>query len=320
MGLAGFLFQPRSTSSYYQAFKAALDYQRNGWTLGFAWERIDPEYRTLGAYYFNNDLENMTLNASGDLFKRKLTFSSSGGMQHDNLDKTKVSTMRRLVGSLNATWTPNQRINVAASYSSFQTYTNIRSQFTNIGQLTPYDNIDTLNFTQISRNATLSGMYFPGHGRDKTQNLSFNFSWQQAAESQGQGGQNSNTRFWNLTTAYALSLVPNKLAITFAINGTQSEGAFIRTLTWGPNCALSKMFFEGKLRTTLASSLNRTYSERAKINAVANARLSGAFSVHRRHNITLSAVVIHRMTVADSRSTREFTGTLGYSYSFGTRN
>jgi hypothetical protein len=320
MDLPGFLFHSRSTSSYYQAFKASLDYQRNGWMLGFAWEHIDPEYRTLGAYYFNNDLENVTLNASGDLFKRKITFTSSGGIQRDNLANTKVSTMRRLVGSLNVSWMPTQRLSTTASYSSFQTFTNIRSPFTAIDQVTSFENLDTLNFTQTSRNASVSGMYVIRQGRDKTQTLSIHFSWQQAAESQGQASEHSDTQFWNLTTAYALTLVPNKLTMMIAFNGTRNKAVFMRTSAWGASSALTRVFFEGKLRTTLASSFNRAYSRGAGIHAITNVRLSGAFSVHRRHSVTLSAVVANRITAADQKSLTEFTGTLGYSYAFGTSN
>ena len=58
---SGLLFTPRLSSAYYQAFKTSLDYQFERWIMGVAYERIDPGYRTLGAYYFNNDLENVTV-------------------------------------------------------------------------------------------------------------------------------------------------------------------------------------------------------------------------------------------------------------------
>src|SRR5690606_16226055 len=112
------------------------------------YERIDPQYRTLGAYYFNNDLENITVNGATAILQGKLNLAANAGTQRDNLDNTKVSTMRRVVGSFNAGYAPSQKVNLNASYSTFQTYTNIRSQFLDINQLTPYDNLDTLNFTQ----------------------------------------------------------------------------------------------------------------------------------------------------------------------------
>jgi hypothetical protein len=62
----------------------------------------------------------------------------SAGTQRDNLDKSKISTMRRMVGSINVNYMPSQKLNLSTSYSTFQSYTNIRSQFVDINQLTQY--------------------------------------------------------------------------------------------------------------------------------------------------------------------------------------
>ena len=182
---AGFLYTPRLSSSYYNAFKTSFDFQQDGYTIGVAYERIDPQYRTLGAYYFNNDLENITLNGATSILQGKMNIAASGGTQRDNLDKSKVSTMRRVVGSINVNFIPSQKLNFSTSYSTFQTFTNIRSQFVDINQLTPYDNLDTLNFTQISKNATLTVMYTFGTSESRKQNLNINLTYQDAADKQG---------------------------------------------------------------------------------------------------------------------------------------
>lgn len=315
---AAILFQPRLASSYYEAFKTSFDYQRDGWVMGVAWERIDPGYRTLGAYYFNNDMENVTLNGSGSLFRGKINFAASGGLQHDNLDKGKVSTMRRVVGSVNTTYTPNEQLNLSGSYSTFQTYTNIRSQFESINQLTPYDNLDTLNFTQISRSATMSGMHSFGR-TDKKQTLTINLTWQDAADKQGATAQNTGTRFYNLNTAYAVNFTEKKLTFMAAVNGAINAGRMFHTSTWGPNVGLTKLLLQGKFRTTLSSSYNRSYSQGTAQTAVANVRLNGSIVVRRKHHLTLTAVMVSRTALEKAgKSFREFTGTAGYSYSFGT--
>lgn len=41
----GFLYSPRQSSSFYNAFKTSLDYQHEFFLLGVAYERIDPQYR-----------------------------------------------------------------------------------------------------------------------------------------------------------------------------------------------------------------------------------------------------------------------------------
>lgn len=313
-----FLFEPRLSSSYHHAFKASLDYQFDTYRIGFAYEKIDPEYRTLGAYYFNNDLENITLNGAAGILQGKMNIAASAGRQHDNLDKRKISTLRRMVGSLNINYMPSPQLNFSASYSSFQTYTNIRSPFADLNRLTPYDNLDTLNFTQISKNAALSGTYtLPGQ-ENKKQNVSLHVTWQDAADKQGGANQNSGTRFYNINTAYSMMFVPRNMSVSISFNGTLNQGTFIHTSMLGPGTAISKSSFNRKFRTTLSSSFNKTYSQGENINAVINCRLSGILSVRRKHNINLSTVMVNRKNKTESagRSFTEFTGMIGYTYTF----
>ena len=122
-------FSNRTSTDNYQAFKAQINYQLFKNNIGIGYERIDPEYRTLGAYYFNNDYENITLRYSRPFLKEKATIDLSWGVQRDDLDNNKEQSSRRFVSSANINYAPNEKFNASFSYSNFQTYMNIRSQF-----------------------------------------------------------------------------------------------------------------------------------------------------------------------------------------------
>jgi hypothetical protein len=316
---ARFLYTPRLSSSYYKAFKSSFNYQQEGYTVGVAYERVDPQYRTLGAYYFNSDLESITINGAASILQNKVNVAVSTGTQHDNLDKSKVSTMRRVVGSVNVNYVPNQKLNLTASYSNFQTYTNIRSQFVNINQLTPYDNLDTLNYTQISQNITATVMYALGNSKQRRQNVSLNLSVQDAADKQGQVTQNSGSQFYNVNTSYSLNVVPQNLTVSLAFNGNVNESPAISTKTLGPTASVSKSFLERKLRATLSSSYNNAYTNSKRMSTILNGRMSGSYTIQKKHNLNLSLVVVNRESkqTVSAQSFTEFTGTLGYSYAFG---
>jgi hypothetical protein len=315
---ATFMYAPRTSSSYYKAFKTSFNYQADAYTLGVAYERIDPQYRTLGAYYFNNDLENITVNGATSLMEGRMNIAVSAGTQRDNLDKSKVSTMRRMVSSINVNYAPSQKVNLSASYSSFQTYTNIRSQFLRINQLTPYDNLDTLNYTQLSQNATLMGMYMFGRNKERKQSFNLNLTYQGAADKQGDVKQNSGMKFYNANAAYALNLTPQSMTLSISFNASLSDGAGYNTKTLGPIASLSKGFFQRKLRTTLSASYNDTFNNGDKVNSIVNGRVNASVSLQKKHNINLGLVVVHRETNSETaaKSFTEYTGTLGYSYSF----
>jgi hypothetical protein len=312
------LYTSRVSSSYYKAFKTSFDYRQSGYTVGVGYERVDPQYRTLGAYYFNSDLENITLNGTVALLKGKMNVAVSGGTQHDNLDHSKISTMRRLVGSLNVNYVPSQKLNLSTSYSSFQTFTNIRSQFVDINQLTPYDNLDTLNYTQISQNATATAMYQLGDSKERRQSLNMNLSFQGAADKQNNVSQNSGSRFYTLNTSYSLNIVPKNLTVAIVVNGNVNDSPGFNTKTFGPTVTANKSFFDKKLRASVSTSYNNAYTNGQRVSAILNGRVGGSYTVQKKHNLNLSLLIANRNSQATtaSQSFTEFTGTLGYSYAF----
>ncbi|MFM9840582.1 MAG: hypothetical protein ACKVOQ_20105 [Cyclobacteriaceae bacterium] len=318
LGNVGGLFSPRTSSSYYNALKTNVTYQGNGYSIGAGYERIDPQYRTLGSYFFNNDLENITINAATALLQGKVNVSANVGTQRDNLDGSKATTMRRVVTAMNVAFAPSPKFNLSLSYSSFQSFTNVRSQFVNINRLTQFDFLDTLNFTQISQNATVNSLYQLGSNKNKRQTISLNLTAQDAADKQGQVTQNSGLRFYNFNSSYSLSLTPQSLTLSTSFNVSMSDGAASQSRTFGPTVAVTKQFFEKKLRTTASISQNESYANGLRTGSILNGRLSGNVAIKKKHNINLSAVVVNRSSVQEgaAKSFTEFTTTLGYVYSF----
>jgi len=316
--ILSYLHTQRLTTSYFNAYKMALSYKIGSYAVGAGYERIDPGYRTLGAYYFNNDLENITVNAATSILKGKVSLSTNVGVQRDNLDNTKISAMNRFTGSGNVGYTPSNRLNMSASYSNFRTFTNIRSQFTDINQLTPYDNIDTLDFTQISQSTNMNANYVLSSSETKRQNLSFNASYQQASDEQGGVEQSSGSQFYTLNGAYSMNIVPRNMSVTVAFNYNNNKAGDLNSTTTGPTLAVNRTFLDKKLRSSASVSLNNAYTASLLTNRIINGRVSGSYSVEKKHNFTLSLVAINRETLREgaSEAFTELTGTFGYSYRF----
>lgn len=317
-GAFGNIFTPRISTSYYKAFKGNLSYLGNGYSVGAGYERIDPEYRTLGAYYFNSDLENITVNGATALAGGRVNVAVNVGTQRDNLDGSKISTMRRWVSSFSVAFVPSEKLNISTSYSNFQTYTNIRSKFVDVNQLTPYDNLDTLNFTQITQNLNANANYqLPGSAQ-KRQSLSTNISFMKAADRQNEVEQNTGSMFYNINGAYSLNLVPKNFTVSLAVNYSQNKALSSTSSTVGPTLAVSKGMFDKKLRLIGSASMNNTYADGEMRNRVLSLRGNASYSLKQKHNFNLSLVALNRISQQESGTTdfTEFTGTLGYSYSF----
>jgi len=315
------LFTHRLSTSYYHAFKSNLNYGGNGYTIGLGYERVDPEYKTHGAYYFNSDLENITVNGATQLFNNKVSISSNIGLQRDNLENQKVNQMTRWVGAVNLNYTASDKLNLSTSYSNFQTYTNIRSQFEDINNTNPLvQPTDTLNFTQISQNINFNTNYILKATEEKSASLTASLSAQQTTDEQGGEEQNSGSIFYNGNLGYVNQWIPLGLNLSASMNASLQEAADRQNLTIGPVFSASKSLLEKQLRLSLSSAINNSYSNSELQNTIFNCRLSATYSLKEKHNFSFTNAFINRKTIGNELSERtiraEYNGTLTYSYQF----
>jgi hypothetical protein len=284
--------------------------------IGVGYERIDPDYETLGAYYFNNDYENVTLRYARPLFEDKVNIALSGGLQRDDLKNSQEQSSKRFVSSANVDYRPNEKLSTSFSYSSFQTYMNIRSQFDYINEQTPYDNLDTLNFTQLSQNMALNTNYSFGKNENRKNNLNINLSFQEAADKQGGFIRpGSLSRFYNMTTAYNLLLVPIGINVQAAFNTTYNYISGSDFVTIGPTLGVRVKLLQKKMTTGVSSSYNVSINQGETQSKVLNIRWNGVYTFLQKHNLSASTVWQKRDMVVRGR-TESLTAIFGYAYSF----
>lgn len=310
------LFKMRQSSSIYNAFKSGITYALNKSSIGLGYERVEPGYTTLGAYYSNNDFENYTVNTSTVIFKDKVNLSVNAGIQHDNLDNKKTSRTNRVVSSINIGYNASEKLNLSGSYSNFQTYTHIRSQFEVINQLTQYSNPDTLNFTQLSQSTNFNASYALSSSETKRQSINLNVNYMLANDKQA--SRNEGSSFLNTNISYSHCMVPVNLSITGAFNTSYNKMSLMNALTLGPSVSVSKMFLNKTLRSTISVSENKSYSNGKNINSAFTTRLTSAYSLLKKHNISLSLVWALRNNKTSNTTNKmsEFTGTMSYTYNF----
>lgn len=314
--ILSFLLKENVSTRYYNALNASFSYPTGNGTLGVGYERIDPGYKTLGAYYFNNDLENITVNANQALFNNKVNLSVNAGLQKDNLDNTKTADQQRIVSSINLNYTASERLGINTSYSNFQSYTNIRDQFDYINQVTEFDNIDTLNYRQVSQNANLGLHYIVKKTEERQHSTSLNLVYQNSNNQQeGKDMEGGKSAFYNGVASYSLGYPKRGTTVTLAAN--TSYNITIPTeysLTIGPTLAIGKLFFDKKLRTNISTSYNTSHTKAGKQNNIYNFRLGSNYTLLKKHNLSLSFLALFRKTLLNIG--RDLTLTFGYSYAF----
>lgn len=107
------------STQYLSAGETSLNYQAKGGGVGLSYKRVDPEYRSMGAYFFQNDIEQFTLTPSLRLDSGRVNIHTSFGLQRDNIARQRLVTSERLIGNVNVNWNPTQRFGLNASWSNF---------------------------------------------------------------------------------------------------------------------------------------------------------------------------------------------------------
>lgn len=312
-----FIFQPRASSSYYHAIKAGVTYAFVNAGVGASYERIDPGYRTLGAYYFNNNLESFAFTGTTILNQKKLRLNGQVGLQRNNLDATELNTMNRFSGAVNASYQASQRMTMNVSYSNFQTVINFRSQFDYLNQVSPYENLDTLNYRQIAQNATANANYVLNESKERRQNVNLNLSFQKTADVQADVEQPSGSRFYNINSSYTLTFDQN-LTVNLAANGNFTETQAGGNKIYGPSASVRRSFFGKKLSTSGSLSYNNAYSKGKRTSEVFNIRMGANYTWLEKHQFDLSLTRVSRSTDQSETQKRfnELTVQFGYNYNF----
>lgn len=296
---------------YYQAFDFALNYTFGEHLIGFSYNRIPPNYESLGGYYFAEDEESYNVNFSTRLFNR-ISLTGDVGLRHDNLDNQKLTTDNSIAINIAANGNITDRLNFNVSYNNNQQYLNLRNQYEELIRTTEFENFDTTEYSRLNNTTNLGLNYMLSNNENVSNSIFGNFSYQTTSDYQRYDTTSANSKIYNGNFGYNLSLIPQKLStsINLGYNKTEIQNQQTDMLTIGLN--VNKAFFE-----KLSTSLSGTYAY-TKIDSISsdiiNVRLSLSYTLKERHNFSFSLNYVNSSQSQGNRN--RLTMNLGYTHNF----
>ena len=287
-----FLFSPflnqNGTTDYFQAIKSSVNYKTKFASFALKFEHIDPNYRTLGGYFFNNDLQNYTFAPSFRLFKGKMNLALNTGFQRNNLSGGKSATTRRWIGSANMSFTPFAVLSFNASYSNFSSFTRNRLNTDPFY----FEPADTMNFYQVSQNASFAVISQLGKKESRVKhsimalyNLQESLNLSGSLEQASAFGINVGDEATQVPTvvhsgnvSYTVKVVKSETSISVLANMNQIEAVNSKSLFFGPSLNIAQPLFNKKVSVSLGSTYNQNYKDDVLSNNVFNHRLSVSHS------------------------------------------
>ena len=323
------LVRGNQTTEFNQAYKASVDYRIKFFGIGMKYERIDPEYATLGAVYFNNDLENITVTPSFVLFKNKVNLNFSTGYQRNNLDNANATNARRWIGSANLSAQVIKGLNLSVNYSNLSSFTRRNPQ------ADPFYNQlgDTLNYYQISQNMSASLSY--AFGDSVKQSLSLTGSYAQSEnitgrlDDAGAFGFNvtSDTSslpvdVYNGIFMHRITFSKSGTSIGWSVNGNHSIMMGTTNTFVGPGINLSKRFKKPKMNLSTGVTYNLQYTGDVLANNVLNYRAGLSYAPefwdkkYGAINMSLNGTMTNRFALLGATNTSTITIIANIAYQF----
>lgn len=287
--------------------------------LRLSYERIDPGYLSMGAYYFNQDFENLVLAFSHSF--SVVDFRTELGWQHDGLHRRGTGRTDRIVGSVSLNWRINTAMSTSASYSNFTSYTQMKP----VDLVRPDDPFfqdpDTLPFRQVSQQAQYTFLFRSESGPGPGQEAGLDFSYQSSRLTL----QEMFSDYFYASLRHAL-LFGDDYRLQTSLNMSacldrQGAGRLPVRYGIGPAVILSKSFFERVLQLTGTTSYYWDVSGKKAGSGIWGVRLNASYTLKKDHRFDLGlssrlCSVFGPEAGSSGKNRVEFQAVVGYRYRF----
>lgn len=304
--------EPTVNSSFSDAFDGGLDYNGGKFGCGVQYTRIDPDYTTFGAYFFNNDIENFLGKGNLSLLKGRLSLNGSLGVQRDNLNDLKPTTIRRVIGSGNANLAPGKIWNLGLNYSNYSS---------NIQYVLNPD-LDSLNVVVVTQDmGAVLTVNLPASGKNKnTINLIANL--QDITDDVINPTTSSEAQMFITALIYSWTAAEKGLSLSANVNYNHNNLPSIEMSRWGMGVGVNKQFLKNKISSGLNLGIFRNQMtgmiDQTATTMQVNARLN--YQISRAHGLQFNAILLNKNAPTSPTTGQggftEMTANIGYRYNF----
>ncbi|MFT6360795.1 MAG: hypothetical protein ACJAYJ_005037 [Saprospiraceae bacterium] len=300
------LFVPNISTQIRQSVKSSLSYKFSNYRIGVKYNRIAPDYRTLGAYYFQDDLEDYTFNGSAMLKEGKTVINGSIGFQRNNLNEDLDNRSKRVIGSLSLNQVFSPEFNMYASYSNFSSsLLAVKEELS-----------DSLDFYQVSTGYTLGANYNLGT-KERRQSLSGNISYQTANSRDEYSISDITTEFLTGGMFYNLFVTKKNIGFNATISYTQSKSQDMEATIIGPGIGLVKKFPKKGISAKYYASYRTNFQDGSSTFSVLQNRFGLDYKISKHHNVGVKLSHLYKIDgINDENTYSEIQGMTSYLFTF----
>ena len=316
-GIFSGLYDVRESTSFNLAGTGSLSFRIKSIRFRLKYLRIEPDYRSMGTYFINNDRENITVSPSFSILKSKIRVRGSVGFQRNNLFKDKINQTKRWISSINLNFIPSSKVNINTNYSNYQiNQTQIIHPFDTTERRDRIDKLlDSLKLKQFSHNLNANINISLG-SKDHRHNINTNINYQifdsqTEAYTRDMYSQNISP---NLGYNYRNNVINYGLRLN--LNGNSFKTADNNSFRYGITIGGNKSFLDKDLRTSLSITRYSNFQDQLKTSETVSLRGQANYQLADQHRLSFNLNYMSRNAKRElETSYNEFLTTIGYSYS-----
>ena len=279
-----------------------LNYSRFG--VRFSYERIMPEFETMGAYFFANDREVFTISPRISLFNRKANVNGRIGLERNNLLNNRREQTNKLIGMLNFSYFNPSGFGFSANYTNLSV-----DQSMALSEV-----IDSVAVSVVNTNINFTPSY-TWSDTSKTQSIILNISHQKLKDknpfTREFGDMSSNT----INSNYNLNFIGSGMGLSIGANYTLIEFSNLETSRYGATAGLNKQLEKQHLSIQLSSTYNITAVSGSRDGSLFSTNLTFGFNPNNKHSFSLFATLLRNNSETFDDYTEIYAG-LNYGYRF----
>jgi len=303
--LADALIKTNSTTKRSSAIDGNLLFGNEIWQMGLHFKQIGPDYQSMGAYYFQNNMRNITVEP-GFKIKDKFSFKGSVGFQTDNIGDSVDYRTNRTIGSAQFNWQPSQKLMTNVTYSNYD-----------LGQKSVIAVLDTLNkVSQTTNNLTVNQTLML---LSETMSNSFILTgnYQTLKDHNSHTADNTEYTTTMVLLSWYMTLLKSGLTTGVSFNYSTYDMASVNSQYFGPSVSVSKSFFKQKMNLSLTGSGFRNTSDGNALSTIVQAGMRTSYRLAKKHKIQIK--YSFNRCIGEAATVNSYTenkGEISYVYSF----
>ena len=242
LAFVGKFLLPRLSTQVQTAGESSISYRDKHVGMRVMYRRVDPDFKSMGAFFFQTDMEQWLVAPSVNLFKNKVQINGSYGWQTNNISQTRSRTTRRTIGSAALSLRGGKHFNFQANYSNFGVTMQPRLNSK------PINLVDTFRIVQVNQSISVApNWHFGGKKRPQTFGISANYSLLDDLNPQSAYKAAMKTVMSN--AYYSINFPEKKMSVNASLIYQNTHNALGLIQNVGLNGSLQKSYGKGKFNT-----------------------------------------------------------------------